>query len=192
MTFVTENSCDSFFLRCYISLFLYIIYYILISYIVYIGVFVSHFLIVTTVTVTHKALIDCPISSLQGPESLGASCFDKGAHLLDLLHQQRLNHRLAQAFGQMQLHNDVVLRLLHHAVAGAEDGLVAAAAPHGVGPEHRRPVVLGHHAALLAHKVPVGHNVVVLLKFPRRNLYLAVFKIHRLRFDACVVDKDNS
>ena len=61
LPFVTENSCDSLFFDMFHFLnfiyIIYIIYYILISYIVYKGVTVPHFLIVTTVTVTRLGCI---------------------------------------------------------------------------------------------------------------------------------------
>ena len=96
----------------------------------------------------------------------------------------------AEIFAEAELENHIVLRLLDGAVRRLEEGVVAAAAVGGVGAEARRAVVVGHHAPFLADAVTMRHKVGILLERARIDVDTAVFVVHRLRFDADVVDEN--
>ena len=108
-----------------------------------------------------------------------------------LLLAQHLHYEVfAEMFGEAEHENHVVLRLLHRTVRGAEEGVVAAAAVHGVGAEAGGAVVLGHQAPSLAGAVAVSHKVGVLLEHARIDVDTAILIVNRLSFDTDVADEN--
>ena len=110
--------------------------------------------------------------------------------MLLLLVQHLHYEAFAETFGETDLEDHVVLRLLDGAVGCEEEDVVAAAAVGGVGTEVGGAVVLGHHASFLAGAVAVRHEVRVLLKGAGIDVDAAILVEHRLGFDADVVDED--
>lgn len=115
--------------------------------------------------------------------------FDEGHLLLLLLAQHTLDEAFAQTFGEAQLENHVVLRLLHHTMRRLEERVVAATAAQGVGMEARGAVIMRHHAPLLAYTVAVKHHVGVLLESAGVDVDFAILGIRCLGLNVDVVDK---
>ena len=96
----------------------------------------------------------------------------------------------AEAFVEAELEDGALAGLLHLAMGGAEEGVVAAAAIDGVGVEVAGAVVMGDHASFLAGGVAVSHEVGVLLEGAGVDVDVAVLGIDCLGLDADVVGED--
>lgn len=125
-----------------------------------------------------------------GPFGFGAAGFDEGLLFLLFVVEHGHDERLAEAFWEAQLEDDALLRLLHLAVGGAEEGVVAVAAVGGVGAEMAGAVVVGHHASFLAGAVAVRHEMGILLEGAGVDVDVAVLVEDRLGLDVDVVDED--
>ena len=90
---------------------------------------------------------------------MGRFGFDEGQLLL-LLQAKHLHYEaFGEAFGEADLEDHVVLRLLDGAVGCEEEDVVAAAAVDGVGAEVGGAVVVGDHAPFLAGAAAMRHEV---------------------------------